>query len=212
MAANTLVSGATFQTSSVLGVDVTANYLTYASAAASSALGYQESDWAVPPYAPGQIVLAGSDNKYILAQVSSVGSIPAGAFVAFLNSTPTNFVVDVLGSVYAATGPRIGINQTAQVASTSNYTNWCWIAIEGSQLTGTGATALTVRSLLYVATAGTGLVTSVSASAQIVSGAINTTSAVSASGSVAIVCGPMMISNAAAAQGSAATQVYLPVN
>ena len=61
--------------------------------------------------ATGQICMAGNGAMYTWGQVSSVGSVNKGDFVAFLASIASTFTVQQLTSANAALGPRIGISQ-----------------------------------------------------------------------------------------------------
>ena len=189
---------AQYNISNILGVDVAANPTTPASSATGTQLFYPEQN--NPNLSPGTIVMAGGGSQYIFAQVGTVGSINTGDFVAFIQSVASTFTVAQLTSTFALTGVRVGAYQGSAItygsgaslpASTSITTQWCWIALSGSNLVGNVlSTTSNVQPLFVTGTAGQ--LSSASTTTFMVGGVVNVAS-VAAGGGFPIVANQMMI-------------------
>lgn len=201
----------------LIGMDVSSSPTTPASSASSTQLFYPENN--NPNLSPGTIVLAGGGASYIFCQVGTVGSINTGDFVAFTMSVASTFSIQQLGTAQAVNGARIGVYQGSAItygnsaslpASSSTVTQWCWIALSGSNLVGNVVSSTTLNAPLFVAGSaanvsvafgpagsvssvpGLGFLSSASTSALLVSGVIGETT--TASGApIPIVVNPMMI-------------------
>ncbi len=187
-----------FNISNIIGVDIGSNPTTPASSATGTQLFYPENN--NPNLSPGTIVMAGGGATYIFAQVGTVGSINTGDFVAFTQSIASTFSVQQLGSTQALAGVRVGIYQGSAIgyangaslpASSSITTQWCWIALSGSNLVGNVVSTTSATIPLFVS-ATAGYVTSASTSTFMVAGAVNETSTANA-GNVPIIANQMMI-------------------
>lgn len=202
------VAPATFNTTNTLGIDVTETFQVPSSTAVQSAIAYPQSDYANPKFSPGQIVMAGNGATYTWAQVTSVGSINKGDFVAFVTSAASVWVVAQLTSTLAATGPRIGISQNAQPVTTSTFTQFCWILTSGDgigNLIGSIGSAASAGLPLFVSSVA-GCVTSASTSTYLVTGLVTTgqvTGAASAGASnFNIIANQMMVAQPTSTSGT----------
>lgn len=174
---------ATYNTTNVLGVDVaTANITTPSSLASQTQLFYPENS--SPPFAPGQIVLAGGDTEYVFCQVGSVGSINQYDWVGFVSSVSSTFTVTQLTSTQVAVGARIGLCQVSMPATTSVTVQWAWIATRGSNIKGNfyASTAVNAPLIYWVQN---GVLGSASASTVLISGVVNQASTGAGTASVA---------------------------
>jgi len=192
---------AQYNISNILGIDVASNPTSPASTATQSQLYYPENN--NPNLSPGTIVMAGGGAAYIFAQVSSVGSINTGDFVAFIASIASTFTVTELTSTYAALGCRVGVYQGSAIgygngaslpASGTVTTQWCWIALSGSNLVGNIVSTTSANVPLFVSSIA-GWLSSASTTTYAVAGVSNQVSTAStvAPAPTAIVANPMMI-------------------
>lgn len=188
----------TWNTTPIAGVDVTQNYLVYGSAQTS--ISYAESDWANPPFTPGQIVQAGGA-EYIFAQVSSVGSINQYDCLAFIQSVASTYTVTQMTSAYANVGVRVGWYQGGASGGSSigNSTpstgsNWVWVALRGSNIQAnitSTTTANLTDAAMYISTVP-GYLGSASASTFLLRGVTNEASTGNAGGAPIIATWPMI--------------------
>lgn len=201
----------------LIGMDISASPTTPFSAASSTQLFYPENN--NPNLSPGTIVMAGGGATYVFCQVGTVGSINTGDFVSFTMSVASTFSIQQLGTAQAVNGARIGVYQGSAIAygnsaslpaSSSITTQWCWIAVSGSNLVGNVVSSTTLNAPLFVAGSGVtvsvafgpagsvssvtglGFLSSASTSALLVSGVIAETTTASGA-SIPIVTNPMMI-------------------
>lgn len=210
---------AQFNITNMIGVDVAANPTTPASSASSTQLFYPENN--NPNLSPGTIVMAGGGATYVFCQVGTVGSVNTGDFVSFTMSVASTFSIQQLGTAQAVAGARVGVyqgsaigygNGTSLPASSSTVTQWCWIALSGSNLVGNVASSTTLNAPLFVAgsgatvsvgtnfgpagsvtsVSGLGFLNSVSTTALLVAGVVGAVTTASG-GPIAIVTNPMMI-------------------
>jgi hypothetical protein len=171
---------AQFNTTNIIGVDISATPTTPFSAASSTQLFYPENN--NPNLSPGTIVMAGGNSTYCFCQVGTVGSINTGDFVAFIQSVASTFTVNQLGSTQALAGVRVGVYQGSAIsygnaaslpASTSITTQWCWIALSGTNLVGNLVSTTTNNPPLFV-TGTSGTLGSASTTTFLVAGVVNT--------------------------------------
>lgn len=188
---------ATYNTTNILGVDVTAQPTTPSSLASQTQLYYPENS--SPNFAPGQIVLAGGSEEFVFCQVGTVGSINQFDAVAFVPSVSSTFTVVQLSSVQANLGCRVGFNQGAGLpVTTSTTVQWCWIATRGSNLKANFYASTPVNLTPYTITTGSaihdgnlfistipGVLGTASASTFLLAGLTNTASTGAGTGSIA---------------------------